>query len=186
MRAKRRERFSAERRGELDALLLGLGQRPAAPASASRHVKYAPLSPIALWNSPRASGDAISALTANEPGRLAEDRDVAGIAAERRDVVLDPPQRRDLIEHAVVARRVAAGLARQLGMREEPEHAEPVVERDEHHALARERLAVVARLGAGAGLKAAAVNPHHHRQPIAGGLAGVQMLRVEAVLALFA
>ena len=30
-------------------------------------VKNAPLSPIARWNSPRASGDAMSALTENEP-----------------------------------------------------------------------------------------------------------------------
>ena len=39
--------------------------------------------------------------------RLAEDRDVVGIAAEGRDVLLHPLQRGDLIQQAVVARGVA-------------------------------------------------------------------------------
>src|SRR5262249_58083465 len=89
--------------------------------------------------------------------RLAEDRDVARIAAEGRDVVAHPAQRRDLIEQAVVARGAVSRLARQLGMREEAEDAEPVVERDDDDAFARQRLAVVARLGSGARLEAAAV-----------------------------
>src|SRR4029453_8560858 len=53
--------------------------------------------------------------------RLTEDSDVLRIAAERRDVLLTPPQRGNLIEHAVVARRVMTGLAREIRVREEAE-----------------------------------------------------------------
>ena len=66
---------------------------------------------------------------------------------------------------------------RQLRMREEAEDAEAVVERDDDDALAGEGLAVVPRLGAGAGLEAAAVDPHHHRQPFVAAVAGVQTFR---------
>src|SRR4029453_18876966 len=45
-----------------------------------------------------------------------------------------------------------------------------IVQRDKDDALANEGLAPVSRLRAGAGLKAAAMNPHHDRQPL--GCAG--------------
>ena len=67
LRAKGRERVGAGRRGELRAVLLG---RPASAGARSvppPAEKNAPLSPMALWKSPFASGEAMSALTANDP-----------------------------------------------------------------------------------------------------------------------
>ena len=64
-------------------------------------------------------------------------------------------------------------------MREEAEDAEPVVDRDEHDALAGKRLAVVTGFGAAAGLEPAAVNPDHDRQTCRpAGAGGAKMLSV--------
>ena len=63
----------------------------------------APLSPIARAKSPLASGEAISALTASEPADSPAIVTLSGIAAEGGDVASHPLQRRDEIEHAVVA-----------------------------------------------------------------------------------
>src|SRR5256885_5635961 len=60
-------------------------------------------------------------------GRLAEQRDVAGIAAELRDVVVDPLQRQLLVLEPLVAGVTL--LADEIGVREEAEHAE----RSEEH-----------------------------------------------------
>ncbi len=117
------------------------------------------------------------------PGRLAEDRDLARVAAKGRDVVVHPLQRGHLIEQAVVARRVAARFLRQLRVREKPEHAEAVVGRDHDDALAREPFAVLPRLGGRAGLKPAAMNPEHHGQFLARLGRRRPDVEVEAVLA---
>ncbi len=87
--------------------------------------------------------------------RLAEDGDVAGVAAEPLDVVPDPAQRRDRVEQAAVG-----GGPGDLG---EALHAQAVVAGDEHHAGARERRAVVAGT-ARAEQVGAAVNPDHDRE----------------------
>ena len=58
-------------------------------------------------------------------GGLAADRDPRGIASERSDVVVNPTQSRLLIHQAEVA-----GFLGDVGMGEEPQRAEPVVEAD--------------------------------------------------------
>ena len=100
---------------------------------------------------------------AHSAGRLAEDRDVVGVAAEAGDVVAHPAQRGDLVAHAVVAAvgviAVGEGLVVEVAQR-----AEAVVDRDQHDvAAAGEVLAVVDRRRAGAAGEAAAVDPDHHR-----------------------
>ena len=68
---------------------------------------------------------------AHAAGGLAEDRDVAGVAAEAGDVVAHPTEGGDLVADAVGAR---AGERRvQVPEVEEPEGAQPVVDRDDHH-----------------------------------------------------
>ena len=57
-----------------------------------------------------------------------------------------------------------AGLLGQLRMRKKAEWSQPVIKRDQHHAFASQRLAVVVRAGSGALRVCAAVNPEHHRQ----------------------
>lgn len=118
---------------------------------------------------------------AHRPRRLAGDRDVAGVAAERRDVALDPVQRRDLVEQAEVD-RAAGVLALERRVREEAEVAEAIVDRDHHEALARERRAVVHRRRAVADAEAAAVDPHQDRRVRPGTGRGPDV-EVEAVLA---
>ena len=71
----------------------------------------------------------------------------------------------------------------QIGEVQEPERAEPVVERDDHDvALLRERGAVVPRCVTGSEHERAAVDPHHHRSlgVVARGRPHVE---IEAVLA---
>ena len=100
--------------------------------------------------------------------RLAEDRHVAGVAAERGDVVAHPLQRRDLVAEAEVGveRPLGRGVAGDVG---EPERAEPVVERDvDDVAGAGERVPGVPRHGRRPHAERAAVDPHHHRPRRAG------------------
>ena len=52
---------------------------------------------------PLGLGSAHQHADAHAAGRLAEDRDIVGVAAELADVIADPLQRRDLVAHAVVA-----------------------------------------------------------------------------------
>ena len=73
-------------------------------------------------------------------GRLAEDRDVGGVAAEAGDVVADPFERSDLVEDAEVGGRTG------VLDHEEPERADAVVDGDDHAVGARgEAGAVVGR-----------------------------------------
>ena len=64
---------------------------------------------------------------AQRAGRLAGERDLSGVAAERRDVVAHPFERGDLVEQAPVrGRSVRAGG--QIGVPEPAEAAQPVVD----------------------------------------------------------
>src|SRR5262245_54857387 len=54
---------------------------------------------------------------ADRAGRLAEDRYIAGVAAEYRDIALNPLQRGDLIEQSIITGK--AGLLCELGMSQE-------------------------------------------------------------------
>ena len=99
-------------------------------------------------------------------GRLAEDRDALGIAAERRGVLAHPGERAHEIERAVVARSDRAASRRRRtdrGVVQPAERTEPVVRRHHDDVLARREPAAV--VGAGlADRVAAAVDPEHHRE----------------------
>jgi len=114
---------------------------------------------------------------AEAAGRLARDRHLRRITAERGDVLLHPFERGDLVEEAEAAR------ARLVADVEEARRAEPVIQCHRDHAVARERRSVVEPDRAGAPLEAAAVNPHEHRQR---GKPGCRCpdVQVEAVVAL--
>ena len=101
-------------------------------------------------------------------GRLSEDRDAPGVAAERFDVVLDPAQRGDLIEKAEI-HRAARRRALERRMSEEAQMAQPVVDTDDDHAALRQRGPVVDGKPAAAENQGTAVQPHHHRLPLAAG-----------------
>ena len=91
---------------------------------------------------------------------LAEYRHVAGIAAECGNVRLHPFECGDLVHQAVITRRPAL-LLRQPAMRQKAEHAEPILDRHQHHALVGN-----ARLdspSAAACIITTAMNPNHHR-----------------------
>jgi len=97
---------------------------------------------IARWNKPWANGLA---------SRFAEDRHAAGLASESRDVVLHPSKRANQVESAEIAgaflgRDVAGFLQCRVG--EPAQHAEPVVDGDDHQAVMRR---VVARRVIGRG-----------------------------------
>ncbi|MEZ5766059.1 MAG: hypothetical protein R3D69_18700 [Xanthobacteraceae bacterium] len=66
--------------------------------------------------------------------RLAEDRDVAGVAAEFGDVVAHPGQRRNQIEHAGV--RGFREFWQQLPEIQKAEQVQPVIDGDDHHVAA--------------------------------------------------
>jgi hypothetical protein len=102
------------------------------------------------------------------PRRLAEDRHVVRVAPEGRHVVLDPLQRGHHVEQAEVAADVAVFRC-HAGMRQEAEHAQPMVGGDEDDVLLHEVVSVMPRLGCRTGLKPAAVNPDHHGPRRRGG-----------------
>ena len=120
---------------------------------------------------------------AHAAGGFPEDGDVAGIAAERRDVVPNPLQGHDLILQPLVARRALGRLGGERRMRKEAEQPKPVVDGNQHHALARQRLAIVERRTAAAGNEGAAVDPHHHRRLGIHRAARRPDVQVQAVLA---
>src|SRR5690606_19039706 len=98
-------------------------------------------------------------------GRLASDRHLVGVAAERGDIVADPFESGDLVEDAVVTRCAVLGFVREFGVREEAEYSQPVVDGDgQDVATSGERLTVVQRQGARAGGEPAAGDVHEHGQ----------------------
>ena len=114
---------------------------------------------------------------------LAEDRDVARIAAELLDVVADPPQGQDQIEDAGVA-RVGERLAADLGQEQVAEHVQAVVHGHHRHvAAAAQTGAVGFDLVAGAARVAARVEPHEHGTPAAVTQARRPDVQVQAVFA---
>ena len=95
---------------------------------------------------------------------FAGDRDLVGIAAESGNVALDPFERGDKVEKAVGARRAMVRFGGEFGMGEEAQRIEPMVKRDDDDASCRKTRAVVARFGARADDRSAAVDPYHCRQ----------------------
>src|SRR5262249_15407583 len=81
---------------------------------------------------------------AEPAGGLAEDHHLRAISAERADVRLNPLERGDLIERAVVARRSVLVFSVERRVREESELPQTVIDRDNDDVvLLGELLAVV-------------------------------------------
>ena len=115
--------------------------------------------------------------------RLAEDRDIARIAAEGRGVILHPAQRPDDIHEAVVRRRLArCPLRRQRRMIEEPEPPQPVVHRHHDHPALRQVCPVVQRRRAGAVVQPPTMDPHHDRQGLHAALLRRPDVQRQAIL----
>ena len=75
---------------------------------------------------------------AQRPGRLAEDRDVAGIAAEGGDILPHPRERGDLVEQAEVG-----APSSPVAEIEESVGADPVIDGHADDAVAGEAAAVI-------------------------------------------
>src|SRR5688572_30332851 len=71
--------------------------------------------------------------------------DTPGIATEALYVSSDPLQCCDLIEMAVIARRVMRRSRGQLGMGHETQRADAITGRDVHHAFLGQILAAIVR-----------------------------------------
>ena len=116
-------------------------------------------------------------------GRFAEDRHLAGIAAECGDVPLHPLETRDHVQQAVVARDMVRRLGAQLRVRQESELPDAVGDADQHHALLGQLLPAVVRLGGGARVESAAVDPDEHGDAVARRLRRRPDVQIQAVLA---
>src|SRR6187401_2226854 len=92
-------------------------------------------------------------------GGLAEDGHLRRVSSDRRNVPADPLQRSDLVEQPVIPRRAMWRFFRQLGVREESQRTDAIVDADDNDSLFRELGAVVDRDGARTLVEAAAVNP---------------------------
>ena len=116
--------------------------------------------------------------------RLAEDRHVAGIAAEARDVLAHPLQRGDHVEGAGVA-GVGKAFAREIGEMQMAEDVEPLVDRHHDHVVVCSKARPVEpRHVGGAERKGAAVVPDHDRTLAAVGKPARPQVQGEAILAL--
>ena len=95
-------------------------------------------------------------------GRFAEERHLLRIAAEQRDVALDPLQRGELIQIAIVAARIAGRFPGQRRMGKEAEAAHAVIHADDDDALGGQRVGGILRRVSVH--QRAAMDPDHHRQ----------------------
>jgi hypothetical protein len=116
---------------QLGRVLFGLGHRAARRRAALRDR-------LAEESVGAGHGDQIG--DRHPPGRLPEDRDIAGVTAEDRDVVSDPSERGHLVEEAPVALGSPGPFVGKGRMAKEPEDAEPVVHGDDHHVAAAGQL----------------------------------------------
>jgi hypothetical protein len=132
---------------------------------------------------PARFGRAEQRADAHRAGRLAEDRDVLGIAAEVRDVLVHPVERGGLVaQHQVRVRVLAAGD--EIAQRERAQRAQAVVQgHDDGVAARRQARAVVERRAARADQERAAVDEDQHRAASAVRGRGPHV-QVEAVLVL--
>ena len=95
-------------------------------------------------------------------GTLAEDGHVVRVTAKLLDILLNPFQRLNLVENAVVARYVVGTLCREQGVYQESEHAQTVVDRDQHHILGAPLLSVELRFRTESLAISATMNPQRH------------------------
>ena len=111
---------------------------------------------------------------------FAKHRDARSVSAEFGDIGLHPFQSRDLVQEAEIAPQPLGGQSR---MGKEAKAAKAIIEADENHAIAREILPRIDARRRTAIHKAAAMDPHHHRQLVPGlGRGGFPHVEVEAVL----
>ena len=99
----------------------------------------------------------------DRPGGLAEDRHLVGIAAKCGDVLLDPCQRRDHIEQAVISGNVLRRLRAQPRMREKAEGSQTISDAYQHNSLLGQLLSAISWKGSSPDNKSAAINPHQNR-----------------------
>ena len=118
--------------------------------------------------------------TADGTGTLAEDGDVRGVAAEVLDVPLHPLQGVDLIQDTIVAGMTLGILLRQFGMRHEAEGTRTILDTHDDHITHGEILPQVTAIPFC--LETAAVDPHHHRQFVAGRLGRRGDTQIQTVL----
>lgn len=128
-----------------------------------------PLSMMALWKRPAASGEERSDRRLGAAPGLAEDQHVVRIAAEGPDVPLDPFEGSDQIQGAVVARCVVLGFRGQRRMRQVGEGPETAVDGDDDRFVTWQAVVVVGVRVRGTDGQPATVEEHHHRKPIGGG-----------------
>ena len=94
-----------------------------------------PLCTMTRRNRPRAASVAASNATSVPPADSPNSVTLVASPPNARDLVAHPPQRRDQVENAPVAAH--AFVVGEVGMREETERAEPVVDRDDDDIAAR-------------------------------------------------
>src|SRR5258708_30430133 len=95
--------------------------------------------------------------------RFTEDRHPLWIAAKSLNVFPHPAQRRDLIEHRVVAVSMMLRLGGQLRKRKNSSDNQPVIYAHQHHALLGQYLPVRGRNPTDAPGEAPPLNPKHDR-----------------------
>ena len=150
---------------------LRMNSRPSASAFTSGagarlgEANIAPLSPITRANSPLASGEAMSALAASEPADSPAIVTLSGSPPKAAMLRFTHLERSDEIEHAVIAGGAMFQFGGEFRMGEKTQRIEAMVERNDEDAARGKMRAIIARLGAGADDKPAAVNPDHRRQP---------------------
>ena len=119
--------------------------RVSSASSASTSLNAPPLSPMAFANSPCAIGDAISVLTANDPALSPKIVTFPASPPNLLDVCLDPLKRGHHVHQPIVPCRPAR-FFRQVGRGQKAKDPQPVVDGHQHHALQRQKVAVVPRL----------------------------------------
>ena len=137
---------------------------------------------IALWKSPLAVRHRQQRAHLSAAAGLAEDRDVARIAAEARGVLAHPLQRQHQVEQAGIA-GLGEALAAEVRQIEVAEDIQPMIDGHDHDVVAPGEIgAVVARRVGRAVGEGAAVQPDHDRtlRRVEGGRPDVQR---QAVLA---
>jgi hypothetical protein len=116
------------------------------------------------------------------PAGLAEDRHVAGIAAEIRDVVSHPFECGDRVEHPNVA-GMRVFLAAQFAQIQISEHVEAMIYCHHDDVVLSGKIAAVIHGPVGRGSRVTAtVEPHHHG-PFAASDTGSPDVQVETILA---
>ena len=96
--------------------------------------------------------------------RLAKYRDVLRISAESSNILLNPFQRRNLIQHSVIAADTIGIFFAQPLVRQIPEHAHPVIDCYQNDSSLSVLYAIEFHLMSETVVKGASMNPESHRK----------------------